>query len=226
MSLRSITSLLVVAATLLLARSARAHDPHLGTFILSEQAGHWRLEAHLSTDGMHQFLTSKYPHESLSEVSPKVYQDYVESELRSGIELRYDGTPVVLGKILVNLAAHATQVSIAIEGPSPGAREVEAHIEAFDLGGMQNNIFQLAAYGFRRHVVLKSKNQFRGSLSLLAGDTAVAQTQASKTSSDGAASIQGVPRWTWTVGFGLAALVLLAWRYGKRRRWLVVADHH
>jgi hypothetical protein len=211
-----VTLLLVLG----LASEASAHMPNIATFTLAEGDDDWRLNVHMSTDGMHQVMQRLHPGEQLSSLEPKVYQSYVVAALRDGIAFAYDGAPVVIGEAQVALAAHQSMVSFVVPRPPAGAAVINVHIDALSQRGDQNNVFRLDTAGSKAHVVLKSESAFRGDLALAAGNKNEFAAGTTGASTSNEATKRSAERWPALLVLSLIAVSITGAASVKGRSWL------
>ncbi|NVB37650.1 hypothetical protein G6O69_07385 [Pseudenhygromyxa sp. WMMC2535] len=163
---RTASTLALIVASLGFAPSAAAHTPNIASFELSQGPERARLDVHMSTDGMHHVMRARLPGVSFRDMAVEDYERHVLAALREGIELRYDDHEIVLGEAQVALASHQSDVSFTIPAPPVGATQLHAHIDVMHEQHNQNNVLRLVTQTSRAHVVLKSSNDFRGSLAL------------------------------------------------------------
>lgn len=161
-----IAAAITLLSTLAVAQSAAAHVPNIASFHLIPGDDAWRLEVNMSTNGMHQALQASHPGEALSTFTPEAYERLLISALREGIELHADGVALSLDHPIVEVRSHASRV-VFVMTPPRDVHHIDAHIDALNSRGGQNNVFRFLGQPVSR-IVLKSDNNFRGRLELSA----------------------------------------------------------
>lgn len=149
--------------SIIVAGAAKAHNPLVSTFTISQLNGIWTLDIALAQSGAHEALKKKYPEKDLDNLlltDHIAYKQLVIAYIKETCVIKVNGKLVVLGAGGIKIGDHETSVRLMLEKMPEAIEKMELSIRSFNENEGQQNVVAIIQDGHKRKHVLNKENNF------------------------------------------------------------------
>ena len=138
-----------------------AHNPQQSSLKLIIFENNGFLNISLSQYGIEQALIKKYPNLDLSSVEPNDFKELLIKYLKEHIILSVDGHQLKIGKGVIKLGNHQTDLKFEINNFPENPKSMNADVSCFQENERQNNFFTILYKGLTTRAKLEKNNNFK-----------------------------------------------------------------
>lgn len=145
---------------LLFSIAAKAHNPLIATFTISEQNGVWTMHVSMAQAGVHEAMKKHYPDEDLDAMDETAYKELMVAYIKETCNISVGEKTIALGSGGIKLGSHQTDVRLVLEGLTGLVKEMKLDIHSFSDNEGHQNIVRVAQNGSEQKFILQQSNSY------------------------------------------------------------------
>lgn len=160
-----------------------AHNPLQASlkFSIHEQVG--ILEVALAQYGIEQALVKKYPDLDLQSIDLKDFKELLINDLKETIIISVNGQPVNIGKGVIKLGSHQTDLKFQVNNIPENPQYVEVDAHCFQENEKHQNFFTVVYKGMKARAKLNHENNFTSAFTITESEIQESEVRESSSNS-------------------------------------------
>lgn len=149
--------------SLVVAGTARAHNPLVATFTFSQQNGVWMIDIALAQTGAHEALKKKYPEKDLDNLLQDdhvAYKQLMIAYIKETCSIKANNKFTKLGAGGIQLGDHETSIRLMVENMPANLESMTLNISSFQENEGQQNVIAIIQRGHKRKFIADASNNF------------------------------------------------------------------